>query len=837
MALSERDLLEIISKKEYSREQLKAMLVGAVLYKRGFNVIPVTSSGEPVSALIGVDASSRLPLAKLLEGFVDVGFDGVAISNTSLPGNPGKLLYVVRARREVVERCRALNELINSTVSWRRGDRVEALIVVDEASSKMLSKLVKREDIEIAAPHMLVVAGAGVEPIREFDLNNPTLGIKELSKNELETLLREAGLLGVEEAPKRAVHDKEKVEMALRELDSAAVETIKSILLEVYKTRPEYRNEIVYQFSYIAAYQSISPESIARVVKALLREAGESQVEERVASFVMALERAGLDIRQCSRQIEEILGVKLESIAIRPSVGTKELEDIFKEVYGDVEGPALLMKVWEELEKAEYPEVAGEGVEITLQDKLREVVEKLPELINELCSVSFEEFAKLKRVERKAACIYRVISSQFDIVKVPPKDAIGESTLYVAVGDVLYDIEEAVKPIVGALIAREAARKTLVGEVVTAAYSTGNIVPWYKIDPWEYLRLANGVLDLETLRLVDSVDYYFTYRLPVKIRQEEIDLIVTDRYNIEENPVYKYWRNRFDDQNWEYLVSSLGTWLSPFRHRHIAFLIGPPKSGKSTLVSNLTRPIRQIVGFVSLGQLTSYTFGLEPLIGKQILAYSERGETVLKNLNIINNLFGEQDYIVVYRKHKPAVTIRSLKAGFFSMNDPPMLVEYGGETMAAFLDRLSIIQINLPESYEVIPNLTIPMREAFKFLLWCRVQLERNNWVIKKMGEEELLDYLMRSTNSVLQFLNDTSVAEPDPGSRVKGIELYEAYVRWCQERGIAPMGRNSFYSVVATKYPKIPPEKTKDKTTWFRGLRLKTNSSGGGLDEYMRRV
>jgi len=92
-------------------------------------------------------------------------------------------------------------------------------------------------------------------------------------------------------------------------------------------------------------------------------------------------------------------------------------------------------------------------------------------------------------------------------------------------GDLLYDIEEVVKPIVGALIAREGARKTLVGEVVTAAYSTGNIVPWYKINPWECLRLANGVLDLEALRVVDSVDYYFTYRLPVKIRQEEIDLI------------------------------------------------------------------------------------------------------------------------------------------------------------------------------------------------------------------------------------------------------------------------------------------------------------------------
>jgi hypothetical protein len=103
VVLSERELIEIISEKEFSREQLKAMYVGVALYKRGFNVIPVTSSGKPVSALIGVDVSSRLPRVKLLEGFIDVGFSGVALSNSSLPDNPSKLLYVVRAKRGVLD--------------------------------------------------------------------------------------------------------------------------------------------------------------------------------------------------------------------------------------------------------------------------------------------------------------------------------------------------------------------------------------------------------------------------------------------------------------------------------------------------------------------------------------------------------------------------------------------------------------------------------------------------------------------------------------------------------------------------------------------------------------
>ena len=839
MGLSERDLVEIIKKKlekeEYAPEHLQAIEVGLRLYDIGFNVIPVNSEGKPVSTLIGVDVTVKLPLVKLLEGFIDVGFSGVAINNTSLPSDPNKLLYVVRAKREALDKYKALSELVNNTVSWKRGERVEALIIVDKATaSKLLSKPITQGEVEIQAPNLLMVTGLGVEPVKPLDYNSPTLGIKEITESELVNLLRETKALREETPPKQTAHSElGEVEIVFKELDDAAVDVIKNVLLEAYKSRPEYRNDIIYEFTAIAINHQVSPMSIAKVVKAVLRETGETQVEERVAAFIAGLEKAGLDVKHYSSQIEDVLGVKLDSVSKKPNVGVKKLEEVFEEIYGE-NSAALIARIGDELEAAEYPETGEEEkVEVTIHDKIREVIEKLPDLINEQCGIDFDRFIELRRVEKKARCIYEIISNQFDIVKVPPKDANGESVLYAAVDNLLYDIEEVVKPVVGALIAREGARKTLVGEVVTAAYSTHNIVPWYKINPWEYLRLANGVLDLKTLRILDSVDYYFTYRLPVKIRQEEIDLIITDRYNIEENPIYKYWRNRFDDQNWEYLVSSLGTWLSPFRHRHIAFLIGPPNSGKSTLLSNLTRPISPIVAYASLRSMTGYTFGLEPLIGKQIVVYSERGETILKNLDTINNLFGESDNIVVQRKHKPTVTIRSLKSGFFSMNDPPIVHEYGGETMAAFLDRLSIIQINLPESYEVIHNLTIPMKEAFKFLLWCRVQLERNNWEIKKMGKEELLDYLMRSTNSALQFLNDASVVEPDPNGRVKGTELYEAYVKWCNERGIQPMGKNNFYSTVATKYH----EYTREGVRWFRGLRLKESSTGSSvLDKYLAR-
>jgi len=358
MGLSERDLVEIIKKKlekgEYTPEQLQAIEIGSRLYEKGFNVIPVNPGGKPVLTLHGVDISKRLPEEKLAEGFIDAGFSGVAINNTSLPINPNKLLYVVRARREALDKYKALSELVNNTVSWKRGERVEALIIVDKATaSKLLSKPITQGEVEVQAPNLLMVAGLGVEPVKPLDYNSPTLGIREIPESELMGLLRETGALREETPPKRVAHSElGEVEIEFKELDNATIEIIKNTLLRVYKAKPEYRNEIVCQFTHMAAYRLISPESIAKVLNVLLREAEETQAEERVVAFITCLEKAGLDVKGYSNKIEEILGVKLDNVAAKPVVGEKKLEDIFREIYGD-EGLVLVAKIGEELEKAE----------------------------------------------------------------------------------------------------------------------------------------------------------------------------------------------------------------------------------------------------------------------------------------------------------------------------------------------------------------------------------------------------------------------------------------------------------------------------------------------------
>jgi hypothetical protein len=393
----------------------------------------------------------------------------------------------------------------------------------------------------------------------------------------------------------------------------------------------------------------------------------------------------------------------------------------------------------------------------------------------------------------------------------------GEPEIYALDGDVLRPVDDVLRPVVGSLIKAGLVRRSIIGDLELALYSTSRTTSWHEVNPWDKVRLANAVLDLRELKLLDKSGCYFTYKLNISISAEELKAIREGSYDVRDNAVYRSWRAHFEDDDWEYLVDSLGAWLAPHRSKLVTFIVGPRNSGKSTLLFNLVKPMEPLVATVSLRSITGYQFGLQALVGKHILAYSERGDVILKNLDIINNIVGESDFIHVERKHKPAVKIRSLKAALFTMNDPPILHEQGGETLAAFIERLSLVFMRAPEGFKATREYRVPPEEAFKFLLWCRAKLEERGWEIGKRSYEEKLDYLVKMANSALRFLESGYVIE-DPDGRVKGTELYEAYVKWCKENGLTPMGLNNFYTIVATRYTKY----SRDNVVWFRGLRIR---------------
>jgi energy-coupling factor transporter ATP-binding protein EcfA2 len=330
-------------------------------------------------------------------------------------------------------------------------------------------------------------------------------------------------------------------------------------------------------------------------------------------------------------------------------------------------------------------------------------------------------------------------------------------------------------------------------------------VPLERVNPWHLLRLKGWVLDLRDLKLVPPslCDWWFTYQVDIGLRDAELKGLVESvkrgEYSIEENAVYRLWKPHFDaagENEWVCFTRSVGTWLSPFRHKNVTLLVGPKDAGKSSLLAALTAPIEPLVGRVPLSVLASKErFAKQPLIGKWVNVYSEKLLPTLRNLEEINNLVGESDWVYVDRKHKPGIFIRSLKSMLFACNAVPVVTSWDPDTMEAFIGRLSIVFIGKPEGFEPVPDVVsrVPRAHSFAFLLWCAKQLAEEGWKVRRRSEEELLELLLEAQSPVYRFLAERCVK--DPQARVERKVLYEAYVDWLKEQGVTAVPpRDQFY-------------------------------------------
>jgi hypothetical protein len=344
-----------------------------------------------------------------------------------------------------------------------------------------------------------------------------------------------------------------------------------------------------------------------------------------------------------------------------------------------------------------------------------------------------------------------------------------------------------------------------------------------ELNPPEWLNTPAGVLDLRSLELIPPGEGgpYFTYVIPAVPDPVVLGRIRRGEYRIEENQVYRLWRGHFDEDNWRYFISSVGAWLAPRRFRHMAWLIGQKGIGKSSLLSALTRAVDPIIAHVSLSAMANYTFGLEGLVGKQVIVQNERAVSVLRNLDLLNRIMGESDYVDVQRKHRGAVVIPSMRSAMFSMNDLPLLKEERGSTLDAFLDRLSIIEMEAPEGFAPRPGMAeeVGAEEALYFLLWARRRLEENGWKIEKRDEDEIRGMVFEGSWLLAEFWSDC--IEEAPHERALAKEVRAVYLAWAKERGVSTVGRNEFYDLMAQRATKVQDAHLKAPA--FVGIRLKS--------------
>jgi putative DNA primase/helicase len=215
-------------------------------------------------------------------------------------------------------------------------------------------------------------------------------------------------------------------------------------------------------------------------------------------------------------------------------------------------------------------------------------------------------------------------------------------------------------------------------------------------------------------------------------------------------------------------------------------MIGPPRSGKSTIGRILTGLIgKDSVAGLQLSHLAS-SFGLEGLLGKPlaIIPYArfdaQKGPTVAERLLSISG----EDTIAIDRKNKPSVATRLPTLLMMLTNDPPKITDVSGALANRF------IVLKMTESFlgkEKVGLEAELMEELPSILQWALNGWKRGHErgsLIQPRSAQGAFEDLLDGTSLIHAFIRECCVVDPD--AKVAKQSLFDAWSRWCSDGGVS---------------------------------------------------
>jgi hypothetical protein len=367
------------------------------LYNLGFNVIPVDAEKKPLTSWSTREIIPRDELEKLLRRAKGIAIAGGPVN----PWSPVATLVVVDIDNpDLLVEGSSLRSIVETTVSWYTGPRcpkcnnkhlevlkpgkrfkcnncsvefnvdeakrgIGALITLDRnVAEKYIHGTIRGGDVELLVNNYALIppsthpTGVKYEWIKPFDFEAPNLGVRALVESELLSLLEEFGVVKtVEETSPKAPEALEAVEAKekpprrqLRELTDSDIIEVKELLKEAYK--PGARQYIWLFLSGWATKARLSPISVAKILKMLYEETGDSDpLKTRASAIVYSYKKAGIDLAPYASQFEELLGVKpygLEREISEEEVrGKSGLQEILEGSLGEERATEVIRRIEE----------------------------------------------------------------------------------------------------------------------------------------------------------------------------------------------------------------------------------------------------------------------------------------------------------------------------------------------------------------------------------------------------------------------------------------------------------------------------------------------------------
>jgi phage/plasmid-associated DNA primase len=396
--------------------------------------------------------------------------------------------------------------------------------------------------------------------------------------------------------------------------------------------------------------------------------------------------------------------------------------------------------------------------------------------------------------------------------------------------NVLYDAEAIIASLAKRLGDFVTTRET-VNELMEYVKADAKTITQRQINPVEYIALKNGILDLDRLELVDAedLDVYFLSQLPVSVDLEFAEQLkagkIDDSY-FKDTALFKAIRGFYDDENWMKLKKALGSILAPIPLRLLVMIIGPPKTGKTTLSRALNSALGRLCSNVSLEALAQSRFAEAPFLTARVNV-SVEGKDIVVRGDCVDRLkrYVGGDTLPIERKYQPIVQLeQNILKMFFMMNDLPRF-QVIDEALA---DRILVIFTENPikpgeEDPDVWRRVQEDRDNVFKFLLYCAWILKSERYKIER-DIEETMELLEEARFPLSEWISQMCVENED--YVIEREEAYNSYVEW--SKAAKPeriLTRRKFYELMRTKYIEV----VRKGKYYFKGLTLRESGGNQG--------
>ena len=311
----------------------------------------------------------------------------------------------------------------------------------------------------------------------------------------------------------------------------------------------------------------------------------------------------------------------------------------------------------------------------------------------------------------------------------------------------------------------------------------------------ELVNLENGVFDLSSGELLEhDPRHHFTYL----VKASYID----DPDRISCPAFEEFCRTSLDSDSAkrQLLLETIGYICSDLTAGKCAFFLqGQPNSGKSIVaefVGRLFDP--SLVSNIPLHQLGERFFRAE-LAGKKVNIAGEIAGRALRDISLFKSVTGSDRIMGELKGRDPFYFTPQCKL-LFAGNTLPRTTET--DTTAAFVNRLKILLFNrsIPPQQQdkQLPDKLWRERDAIVTLALRAMQelMERNFVFTLPEDSKSFLESFTNRSNVLSGFLEECCILSPK--ARVFNVELFNAFLEYCEQNGLEALSRSQFYDLLS---------------------------------------